>query len=355
MKNPLVSIIVPCYKVEKYLDRCLECLVNQTLHDIEIILVDDCSPDNTPALCDQWAEKDSRIKVIHKAVNEGLGLACNSGIEHASGDCVAFCDSDDWVDYNCYAVLYEAMIANESDAVFSGITRVDSNGNIISVSHTLKLVNYEYDSLRSFVYGMIASDSKTDVERERQMSAKTVLYSGEIIRKFGVRFHSEREIISEDLLFNMDFIRHSTKVTELPISLYNYFINTDSLTTALREDRFRMNVYLRDFLINNYPYYNITSQYIQRVDRMFIGYVRSIISIIVNSSANLTQKRALITEICAEPIWHQIFVEYPIKDLSKIKQIIFYLQFYNKPLVLLSLFEAMAIKNKLISLFTKRC
>ena len=75
-----VSIVVPCWGVEKYLDRCVESLINQTLREIEIILVDDESPDRVPEMCDEWAKRDNRIKVIHKK-NGGLGMACNSGLE----------------------------------------------------------------------------------------------------------------------------------------------------------------------------------------------------------------------------------------------------------------------------------
>lgn len=89
MNQTKVSIIVPVYNVEKYLDRCLTSLINQTLKDIEIILVDDESPDNCPAICDNYAQKDPRIKVIHKK-NQGLGMACNSGMENATGEYIAF-------------------------------------------------------------------------------------------------------------------------------------------------------------------------------------------------------------------------------------------------------------------------
>ena len=95
--NPKVSIVVPVYRVECYLDRCVQSLVNQTLKEIEIILVDDGSPDKCPQMCDEYAKKDYRVKVIHKQ-NAGLGMACNSGIEVATGDYIAFCDSDDYVD-----------------------------------------------------------------------------------------------------------------------------------------------------------------------------------------------------------------------------------------------------------------
>ena len=114
--NPKVSIIVPVYNVELYLDRCIQSLVNQTLKDIEIILVDDGSPDNCPCLCDGYARNDSRIRVIHKQ-NEGLGYARNSGLEVATGDYVTFCDSDDCVSVNTYEYCYGIAIKENLDIV----------------------------------------------------------------------------------------------------------------------------------------------------------------------------------------------------------------------------------------------
>ena len=104
MFMPKISIIVPIYNVEKYLDRCMQSLLNQTLTDIEIIMVDDGSPDRCPQMCDEYAKKDSRIKVIHKS-NAGLGYARNSGLEIATGEYVAFVDSDDYV----YTQIYESL------------------------------------------------------------------------------------------------------------------------------------------------------------------------------------------------------------------------------------------------------
>jgi len=98
--KPKVSVIVPIYNVEKYFERCMRSLLNQTLKEIEIILVDDESPDNCPAMCDEYAGTDNRVKVIHKK-NEGLGFARNSGLEIATGEYVAFVDSDDFVKKPC--------------------------------------------------------------------------------------------------------------------------------------------------------------------------------------------------------------------------------------------------------------
>lgn len=107
-----VSFILPIYNVEKYLSECVESILAQTYSDFEILLVDDGSPDNCPALCDEWAKKDSRIKALHKS-NGGLSDARNYGLEHAQGDYVVFVDSDDfWVNKNCLQRLMNVMDAH---------------------------------------------------------------------------------------------------------------------------------------------------------------------------------------------------------------------------------------------------
>lgn len=106
--DPLISVIVPVYKVEEYLDECVQSLVNQTYSNLEIILVDDGSPDKCPQMCDEWGKKDSRIRVIHKP-NGGLSSARNVGLDVAQGDYISFIDSDDYVDSLMYERLYEGI------------------------------------------------------------------------------------------------------------------------------------------------------------------------------------------------------------------------------------------------------
>ena len=120
MQNePLISVIVPVYKVEKYLDRCVESIVDQTYKNLEIILVDDGSPDNCPAMCDAWAAKDNRVRVIHKE-NGGLSSARNAGLYLMSGMYVSFVDSDDYIDSNMIADLYSTINGYDSAFVFCG-------------------------------------------------------------------------------------------------------------------------------------------------------------------------------------------------------------------------------------------
>lgn len=120
----LISVIVPVYKVEAYLDKCVQSIVDQTYRNLEIILVDDGSPDNCGAMCDAWAEKDSRIKVIHKE-NGGLSDARNAGMAAATGDYIGFVDSDDWIESQMYERLHEAMVTTDSDIAACGIQLVD--------------------------------------------------------------------------------------------------------------------------------------------------------------------------------------------------------------------------------------
>lgn len=319
---PKVSIIVPCYKVEPYLDRCLESLVNQTLRDIEIVLVDDESPDRVPQMCDEWACRDNRIRVVHKK-NEGLGMACNSGLDIATGEYIAFCDSDDYVDPDCYETLYMAAKSDDADAVYSGIMRVTENGTVTPMSQVEKKRVYSSDEIDDFQLGMIASRPAEKKERHRQMSAKIVLYSGVIIRKYNIRFHSEREYLSEDLLFNLDFLEHCQKVVELPKSFYYYFVNTSSLTHTLRTDRFEKYKFLRTYLLEHYRNIVPREEFIDRVNRMYIGYVRSAMQQIVTSGETFREKRRLLKSICDDPIWKQLAQEYPVYKMPMDKRLVF--------------------------------
>ena len=116
----LISVIVPVYNVEAYLDRCVQSIIEQTYTNLEIILVDDGSPDRCPQMCDAWAKKDPRIKVIHKK-NGGLSDARNAGMAVATGSFIGFIDSDDWIEPNMYALLYDRLSEDRSDISACGV------------------------------------------------------------------------------------------------------------------------------------------------------------------------------------------------------------------------------------------
>ena len=133
---PLVSVIVPVYNVAEYLSKCLDSLINQTLEDIEIILIDDGSDDNSGNLCDLYADKDNRIRVIHKA-NEGLAQARNDGVDASTSPYVMFVDSDDWVNNNFCELPYLVAVENNADLVLFLYNKV-IDGKIIRKNANVK-------------------------------------------------------------------------------------------------------------------------------------------------------------------------------------------------------------------------
>ena len=131
MNEPLISVIVPVYKVEKYLDECVGSIVDQTYRNLEIILVDDGSPDNCPQMCDDWAKKDERIYVIHKE-NGGAASARNAGLDVCKGEYIAFVDSDDWIGAEFIALLYDCVVSYSLDLAIGNVVRTDSIGKVLS-------------------------------------------------------------------------------------------------------------------------------------------------------------------------------------------------------------------------------
>lgn len=149
--NKLVSIIIPIYKVESYLDKCINSVVAQTYKNLEIILVDDGSPDNCPQICDLWAKKDNRIKVIHKQ-NGGLSSARNAGLDVCKGDYICFIDSDDWVEPTYVEELYSTLTQNNADLALCGVNNIDENGSIHEMIPPLDKSFYKKTELSELMY-----------------------------------------------------------------------------------------------------------------------------------------------------------------------------------------------------------
>lgn len=133
--NPLISVIVPIYNVEKYLARCVDSIVNQTYKNLEIILVDDGSPDRCPKMCDDYAEKDSRIKVVHKK-NGGLSDARNAGMAVATGEYISFIDSDDYVSDDFFECLLDVMNKENSDIAECSVVKLYEDGHLEQYTDT---------------------------------------------------------------------------------------------------------------------------------------------------------------------------------------------------------------------------
>lgn len=330
MNNPKVSIILPIYGVEKYLPRCTDSVLDQTLRDIEVIMVDDGSPDSCPLLCDEYAQKDNRIKVIHKE-NEGLGYARNSGLEIASGEYVSFLDSDDFVDLNAYETLYNAAVSVDADAVFadSYVECPDGKWEKRQFAKSEKLI--EGKALQEFTLDMIAGGEGVKADRPYPMSVWRLLYKREVIEQNNLRFLSEREIVSEDLPFQVDFFLHAKSVLLLPYTFYHYCLNGASLTFTFKDvkyDRFRI---LYDVLKDKVKGLNVG--YL-RVDRFLIYYTRYHIMDMLKAT-NYTNKIAHVKHIVDDVEWRIIANEYKLSSLSLLNKVFLWLILHKQIIAIL--------------------
>ena len=180
-----VSIIVPVYRVEKYINRCVESLINQTLSDIEIILVDDGSPDNCPAICDEWAKKDNRIKVVHKR-NGGLSSARNAGLAVATGKYIGFVDSDDDVEMDMYEKMVSVAEREQVDFVMADYFRIFENGEKYLKTLDIETGRYDKEKIRNEIFPNLIMGECIDYGP--LLSVCHCIYNADFLQKNNLKF-----------------------------------------------------------------------------------------------------------------------------------------------------------------------
>ena len=306
-----VSVVIPVYNVERYLDRCVQSVLNQTLKDIEIILVDDGSPDNCPQMCDDYARRYDNIKVVHKT-NAGLGMARNTGLAHCQGEYVAFIDSDDYIDSEMIERLVTEAVINDSDAVFCGFNLQTTKGVWHKSKEVAGLSRWEDDDILSFMLDMVASDKNVRQERKFYMSVWHSIYRRSLIVENSISFLSERNILSEDIPFQIDFLKKAKRVSYIPYNGYFYCSNPKSLTASFNIDKFDRSIALYRLLIQQLAE---VDGGIERACRLFIGYSRTLIHQLCSSYQ--PNKIEILNKICANPIWGEIQEIYPTSYIQR--------------------------------------
>lgn len=239
IKKGLVSIVVPIYNVEQYLDRCIESVVNQTYRDLEIILVDDGSSDSCPRKCDEWGARDSRIKVIHKK-NAGAGMARNTGIDHATGEYICFFDSDDYASVDAVEKAYRCISEYDADIVHFGSYSIESSGRTMNCDiPQMEKILYQGDEIQKYILpNMIGPDPKTGKRRILAMVPWRCMYSMTAIQKSRWRFVSERQYLSEDSYSFLLLYKDIAKVAVLSEALYFYCEHRTSLSHVYWKDKY---------------------------------------------------------------------------------------------------------------------
>ncbi len=342
--NPVISIIVPCYRVERYLDRCVQSLLHQTLKDIEIILVDDGSPDRCSQMCDAYARQDARIKVVHKE-NGGLGYARNSGLEIATGDYVAFVDSDDFVETDMYEVLYEEAVQSDADVVFSNFYTERKKGQWHENREVNERKEWTGIDIKEFMLDMVASAPYEKTERKYQMSVWHSIYRRSIVESNHIRFFSEREVLSEDFPFQMEFLKHAQKVVYIPRVFYHYCSNGDSLTHSFSPDKFQRIQKLYNIMSEQLKDVNDSQE---RLDRFYIGYMRARMIELIESE--LPEKRKILSDVLKSNTLKSIYNRYSPSYLPLYSRLI-YIFSAKKQTILLMLFSKCVISFKRVILF----
>ncbi|MBQ3431222.1 MAG: glycosyltransferase [Clostridia bacterium] len=229
---PLVSIIVPVYKVENYLDRCVASIIAQTLKDIEIILVDDGSPDNCPAMCDAWAKKDSRIQVIHKQ-NGGLSDARNAGLNICTGDYIGFTDSDDYIEPTMFEKLYNSAENHGSDIAVCAHYTANEDSKQEHLLPFSKTVYENEEIVRNFILPLIGYKEQAEIPVFEGFVWRQ-LFKKELLQ--GIRFQSEKRYFAEDVVFDFDVYPLSKTISVVNEPLYHYYFNEQSLSNRYREN-----------------------------------------------------------------------------------------------------------------------
>lgn len=298
MNQPLVSVVVPIYNVEKYLDRCITSVVNQTYKNLEIILVDDGSPDKCPEMCDEWAKKDSRIKVIHKK-NEGLGMARNTGIDNSNGKYIFFFDSDDYVDSAIAEKCVDAIVRENSDVVIYGRYDVYDDGRREEKKVIATESCFGEESIKKrLLPGMFTYDMGFGV------SSCGKMFNADIIRNNNLRFKSESEIISEDAYFALEFFTLTASAVVIPDSLYYYCKRSNSLTrTFKRERQTKNNIFLEKSLqfIKNSSLPDVVEAHIKA---RYHSYTLAAIKQIYSSDLASKEKKNEIYNVFKDPVLH---------------------------------------------------
>lgn len=296
-----VSIIIPIYNTQKYLGKCLESVIDQTLKDIEIILVNDGSIDESLRICMEYEKKDKRIKVIDKN-NEGVSIARNIGIENSNGEYICFVDSDDYIEKDMLNNMYNSILNNEADLCMCNYVKeniykrdyidCDIGKNI--------LVNDEIRNL--LIFPLIErgyNEKYHKLSGFRGPVAK--LFKASIIKYNNIKFKKDL-IIGEDFIFNLEYLNLCKKIIIDRGYYYNYVTNEDSVTMKYKEDAWNK-IYIKTInklieFLNENNYYNISKD---RVNNIITKYFLICIWNEKNNK-NKFKKLKIIKNICNDRI-----------------------------------------------------
>ena len=255
--EPMFTVIVPIYKVEKYLKKCITSILNQTYKDFELLLIDDGSPDNCPKICDEFKRKDKRVKVIHKK-NGGLVSARNIGVKNASGKYICYVDGDDWIRPNLLEEVNKIITDNKDlDMVIFNIERVFEDYNQI-LDFDIENGLYDKQKLEEYIYPFMMYDNRKSFCKGLIFPAAcNKIYRKELLEKHHCK--DERIKMGEDNAFVFECLVYSNKVYFVNKVFYEYNqLNPTSFNNSYDKNRFENNQLLTSYIEKNIGNYSKT-------------------------------------------------------------------------------------------------
>ena len=259
INQPILSVIVPCYNAEKYMDKCVSSIVNQTFPNLEILLINDGSTDQTEILCEKWQEKNSRIRVIHQS-NCGPSIARKNGIEHATAEYITFVDADDWIDKIMYANMMQALLSTNSDIAQCGYRKIFEDGRIENYPEESENGSFEVVDREKGVL-WILEDKKWKSFMWNKIYKKRLF---------------DHVVFPEGLDVAEDFINHTlfhlaTQSVFLPNVYYFYYqrdgslLNYNTIQNKIKHKyHYSQNLYSRYLFVKQHSEYHSMLQYFQK-------------------------------------------------------------------------------------------
>ena len=317
-----VSIIVPIFNVEKYLSRCIESIQKQTLRDLQIILVNDGSQDSSLSICKEYQKRDDRIEIINKS-NGGVSSARNAGINAAIGDYIGFIDPDDWIEHDMYESMYLQVKKTNADVCmcnFSEETMGKSKSNLLNIEKDFLI---GMDILNIIISKMIGGSSLNSQTTTIMGSVWRLLIKKEVMVQNNIRFVPGIPLM-EDLIFCVELLLKSEKVSINNSVFYHYFQNSTSAVTVYRNDMIevqQMVFHRLEEILKEKKVYPIVET------RLKVRYVNLIIGIIANevhrqNTKNIFGKIAFIKKLCKDSMLKNILYEIDTKGYTIRKKIV---------------------------------
>jgi glycosyltransferase involved in cell wall biosynthesis len=282
--SPKVSVIIPVYNSRNYIEKCLQSLINQTLSEIEIILIDDASTDNSLEIL-RYYEKQfpDKIRVIHSAVNQRQGGARNLGIEMAKGEYLGFVDSDDWVEAKMYELLYDEAIKNNSDVCYCLRQQIKENGK-----------TDPDDAGYFFPVGEVTDKKRIQMLVKHFTFIQRYIYKRSLFLEHNIRF--PEKLRYEDILIDPLVIPQITHISAVVQPLYNYFIHSGSTVTTVNDTKYRDKAAVCQLIIDEYKQRGLYEKYKNEVNYLYFrkGYIHTALNYIINSPK---PKKRVLTEL----------------------------------------------------------